>query len=119
VKWYGSFNILDQYIPEQHRLFYTQNEDDPNGPYIALLGAGASQKSGSLYYSWLNDNIYNAGTDISKSFNWLNGKQAIKAGYLFQVKTGYLIAVHSSTTLSATRNVSCHQTRSSHQKTWV
>jgi outer membrane receptor protein involved in Fe transport len=86
VKWYGSFNILDQYIPEQHRLFYTQNEDDPSGPYIALLGAGASQKSGSLYYSWLNDNIYNAGTDISKSFNWLNGKQAIKAGYLFQVK---------------------------------
>ena len=86
IKWYGSFNILDQYIPEQHRLFYTQNQDDPTGPYIALLGAGASQKSGSLYYSWLNDNIYNAGTDVSKTFNWLGGKQAVKAGYLFQVK---------------------------------
>lgn len=85
-KWYGSFNILDQYIPEQHRLFYTQNQDDPTGPYIALLGSGASQKSGSLYYSWLSDYIYNAGADLSKSFDAWGGKQTVKAGYLFQVK---------------------------------
>ena len=74
-KWYGSFNILDQYIPEQHRLFYTQDETIDNGPYTALLGSGASQKSGSLFYSNLNDYIYNAGADLSKSFNWLGNKQ--------------------------------------------
>ena len=86
VKWYGGFNILDQYIPDQRRLFYTQQGDMPNSPYYALLAAGASQKSGSVFYSFLNDHIYNAGADISKSFKWFNYNQTVKGGYLFQVK---------------------------------
>jgi len=86
VKWYGGFNILDQYIPDQRRLFYTQDVSTPNTPYYALLGLGAGQKSGSIFYSFLNDYIYNAGGDVTKSFN-LNGKRhSAKAGYLFQVK---------------------------------
>ncbi len=85
-RWYGSFNILDQYIPNQRRLFYTQAEDDPGGPYRALIGTGSSQKSGSIFYSTLSDYNYNAGADFTKSI-LVNGKQqAIKAGYLFQVK---------------------------------
>ncbi|HET6768690.1 MAG TPA: outer membrane beta-barrel protein [Chitinophagaceae bacterium] len=85
-KWYGGFNILDQYIPDQRRLFYTQEGSNPNAPYYALLAAGASQKSGSIFYSFLNDYIYNAGGDVTKSFKWLGHIQAIKGGYLFQVK---------------------------------
>jgi hypothetical protein len=86
LKWYGGFNILDQYIPDQRRLFYTQDGNDPSAPYYALLGLGAGQKSGSIFYSFLNDYIYNAGGDVSKSFT-LNGKtHSLKAGYLFQVK---------------------------------
>lgn len=88
AKWYGGFNILDQYIPGQRRLFYTKDGSDKDADYYALLssGAGASQKSGSLFYSFLNDYIYNAGIDVSKSFKWLGQNQTIKAGYLFQVK---------------------------------
>jgi len=86
VKWYSGFNILDQYIPDQSRLFYTQDGSNPNAPYYALLAAGASQKSGSIFYSFLNDYIYNAGADVSKSFKWLGHSQTIKGGYLFQVK---------------------------------
>ncbi|MBI5859118.1 MAG: outer membrane beta-barrel protein [Sphingobacteriales bacterium] len=86
LKWYGGFNILDQYIPEQRRLFYTQQGDNPAAPYYALLAAGASQKSGSIFYSFLNDYIYNAGGDLSKFFKWRGNNQTIKAGYLFQVK---------------------------------
>ena len=85
-KWYGGFNILDQYIPDQRRLFYTQDGSNPNVPYYALLAAGASQKSGSIFYSFLNDYIYNAGGDVTKSFKWLGHTQSIKGGYLFQVK---------------------------------
>jgi hypothetical protein len=85
-KWYGGFNILDQYIPDQRRLFYTQDGSDLLAPYYALLAAGASQKSGSIFYSFLNDYIYNAGGDITKSFKWLGYTQSIKGGYLFQVK---------------------------------
>ncbi|MBK7433374.1 MAG: outer membrane beta-barrel protein [Chitinophagaceae bacterium] len=86
LKWYGGFNILDQYIPDQRRLFYTQDGTNPNAPYYALLGLGAGQKSGSIFYSFLNDYIYNAGADITKSVNFKGKKHAIKAGYLFQVK---------------------------------
>jgi hypothetical protein len=86
VKWYGGFNILDQYIPDQSRLFYTQDGSNLNAPYYALLAAGASQKSGSIFYSFLNDYIYNAGGDLSKSFKWLGHNQTVKGGYLFQVK---------------------------------
>ena len=86
LKWYGGFNILDQYIPDQRRLFYTQPLDEPNVPYYALLGLGASQKSGSIFYSNLSDYIYNAGGDLSRTFDLLGQKQTIKAGYVFQVK---------------------------------
>ncbi|HEX6172136.1 MAG TPA: TonB-dependent receptor [Chitinophagaceae bacterium] len=85
-KWYGGFNILDQYIPDQRRLYYTQDGADPSAPYYALLAAGASQKSGSIFYSFLNDYIYNIGGDLTKSFNWLGHNQSVKGGYLFQVK---------------------------------
>lgn len=88
LKWYGGYNVLDQYVPDQRRLFYVQDGSNPNGPFEALLssGAGASQKSGSLFYSFLNDHIYNAGTDVSRSFR-LNGRnQTVKAGYYFQIK---------------------------------
>jgi hypothetical protein len=86
VKWYGGFNILDQYIPDQRRLFYTQDGTDLNAPFVALLGLGAGQKSGSIFYSFLNDYIYNAGGDVTKTFDWKGNKHTVKAGYLFQVK---------------------------------
>ncbi len=86
LKWYGGFNILDQYIPDQRRLFYTQDLADPTAPFYALLGLGASQKSGSIFYSNLSDYIYNAGGDLTKTFDLFDQKQTVKAGYLFQVK---------------------------------
>lgn len=86
IKWYGGFNILDQYIPDQRRLFYTQDGNDPSAPYYALLGLGAGQKSGSIFYSFLNDYIYNAGGDVTKSIDIKGRTHSIKAGYLFQVK---------------------------------
>ena len=85
LKWYGGFNILDQYIPDQRRLFYTQDGTDPNAAFIALLTEG-SQKSGSIFYSNLSDYIYNAGGDLTQSFNLGKNKHSVKAGYLFQVK---------------------------------
>jgi outer membrane receptor protein involved in Fe transport len=86
IKWYGGFNILDQYIPDQRRLFYTQDASTPTANYFALIGLGAGQKSGSIFYSFLNDYIYNAGGDISKVIDYKGQKHTIKVGYLFQVK---------------------------------
>jgi outer membrane receptor protein involved in Fe transport len=85
--WYGSFNILDQYIPMQRRLLYSRNINDASAPFLPdMSSTPSSQESGSLFYSYLSDYIYNAGGDVTTSFDLFGNKQSIKAGYLFQVK---------------------------------
>lgn len=85
--WFGSFNILDQYIPDQRRIQYNQDPDVANAPYKLLISASqSSQKSGSRYYGFLNDYNYVAGADITKSFRLFNLDQSVKGGYFFQVK---------------------------------
>lgn len=88
LHWFGSFNILDQYVPDQRRLQYIQ--DDPgnsSSPYLASIGqSNSSQKSGSRYFGFLNNYVYTAGGDISKSFAVKGISQTVKAGYFFQVK---------------------------------
>ena len=88
LHWYGSFNILDQYVPDQRRIQYNQdNSLDPNSLYSLLIGASqTSQKTGSRYYGSLSDYIYTAGGDLSKTFNVQNIPQTVKGGYFFQVK---------------------------------
>ncbi|MFT3825702.1 MAG: carboxypeptidase-like regulatory domain-containing protein [Chitinophagaceae bacterium] len=84
LHWYGGFNILDQYIPDQRRIQY--NQFSGRSDYQLLIANTLSQKTGSRFYSNLNDYIYTAGGDLSKSFDWLGNKQTIKGGYMFQVK---------------------------------
>ena len=86
--WYGSFNILDQYIPDQRRIQYTREDPTNAGsPYIIFIPISkTSQKNGSRYFGYLNDYIYTAGGDLSRNFI-LNGRSnIIKGGYFFQVK---------------------------------
>jgi outer membrane receptor protein involved in Fe transport len=82
--WYGSFNILDQYIPDQRRIQYQQTS--PSEPYLLLGVTKTSQTSGSRYFGFLNDYIYTAGGDVTKTFNLFGLSQSVKGGYLFQVK---------------------------------
>lgn len=85
--WYGSFNILDQYLPDQRRIQYNQDPGNANNPYLLLVSASqTSQKSGSRFYSMLNDYIYSGGADAAKSFNLFGLSQSVKAGYMLQVK---------------------------------
>ncbi|RYY99338.1 MAG: TonB-dependent receptor [Chitinophagaceae bacterium] len=84
LRWWGGFNILDQYIPDQRRMQYV--EETPGGAWLALLGGGNSQKSGSRFFSMLSDYNYTAGGDLSKTFDAFGQKQTVKAGYLLQMK---------------------------------
>ena len=86
LKWFGGFNILDQYIPDQRRIQYNQSVITPGQPYYLLIADNLSQKSGSRFFSTLNDYIYTAGGDLTKSFNLFNSKQTIKGGYMLQIK---------------------------------
>jgi TonB-dependent receptor len=83
-KWYGAFNILDGYIPDQRRLVYSRiNTTDP---WRALISNTLSQQSGSRIYQSLSDYIYTAGGDLSYKYNWLGLKQTVKGGYMLQIK---------------------------------
>jgi outer membrane receptor protein involved in Fe transport len=86
--WFGSFNILDQYIPDQRRVQYEQSvPSDLSSPYVIFIPVSkSSQKNGSRYFGYLSDYVYTAGGDISKTFLIKNRSQTVKGGYFFQVK---------------------------------
>lgn len=84
-KWYGAFNILDGYIPDQRRIAYTKSAGSQN-PYSLLISNTLSQQSGSRIYQSLSDYIYTTGGDLAASHNWFGQKQTIKVGYMLQIK---------------------------------
>ncbi|MBX2920859.1 MAG: carboxypeptidase-like regulatory domain-containing protein [Chitinophagaceae bacterium] len=85
LKWYGSFNILDGYTPDQKRITYTRASGTQN-PYKLAIGNSLSQESGSRIFQGLNDYIYTAGGDLNYNFNLLGQKQSAKGGYMLQIK---------------------------------
>jgi TonB-dependent receptor len=84
LKWYGAFNILDGYIPDQRRILYSR--PTTQDPFTAIIANSLSQQSGSRIYQSLNDYIYTGGADLSYNFNWLGQKQTLKGGYMLQIK---------------------------------
>ena len=79
--WYGAFNILDSYSPDQRRILYTKSASGAD-PYVLNISNSLSQQSGSRIYQNLNDYIYTTGGDFTYKLN----QQTIKAGYLLQIK---------------------------------
>ncbi len=85
LKWYGSFNILDGYTPDQRRITYTRQTGTQN-PFRLLISNSLSQESGSRIFQTLSDYIYTTGGDLNYTFTLFNQKQNVKVGYMFQVK---------------------------------
>lgn len=85
LRWYGAFNILDAYIPDQRRLTYSKDNEN-NRPYLANISNVLSQQSANRFYQFLNDYIYTAGADLSKNFKAFSQTQSIKVGYLLQIR---------------------------------
>ncbi len=85
LKWYGAFNILDGYIPDQRRILYSRASGS-SSPYSLVLANSLSQQSGSRIYQSLSDYIYTGGGDLAYTFNWLGSAQTIKGGYMLQIK---------------------------------
>jgi outer membrane receptor protein involved in Fe transport len=82
LKWYGAFNILDGYSPDQRRILYSKSNGSSD-PYRLIISNTLSQQSGSRIFQFLNDYIYTGGGDLTYT---LKNKQTIKAGYMFQVR---------------------------------
>jgi TonB-dependent receptor len=84
-KWYGAFNILDGFVPDQRRILYSKKENSTD-PYLLLISNSLSQQSGSRIYQSLSDYIYTAGGDMAYSFSAFKLNQTIKGGYMLQIK---------------------------------
>lgn len=84
LKWYGAFNILDGYVPDQKRLYYSR--ENTTSPYEAIISNSLSQQSGSRVYQSLSDYIYTGGGDVAYNFNAFGKKHTLKTGYMIQVK---------------------------------
>lgn len=84
-KWYGAFNILDGYNPDQRRYQYTRPTGTQND-YEFLVGNSLAQESGSRVFQTLNDYIYSGGGNLSYNFDLFGQKQTVKGGYMLQVK---------------------------------
>jgi TonB-dependent receptor len=82
LKWYGAFNILDGYIPDQRRILYSRSSNTQN-PFRLIISNTLSQQSGSRIYQNLSDYIYTAGGDLTYT---IGKKQTLKGGYMLQVK---------------------------------
>ncbi len=84
-KWYGAFNILDGYSPDQRRYQYTRPVGSQR-PYEFLIANTLAQESGSHVYQSLNDYIYTTGGDMAYTYNLFGQKQSFKTGYMLQIK---------------------------------
>ena len=82
LKWYGAFNILDGYIPDQRRILYSRSSNTQN-PFRLIISNTLSQQSGSRIYQNLSDYIYTTGGDLTYT---IGKKQTLKGGYMLQVK---------------------------------
>lgn len=79
--WFGAFNILDSYSPDQRRIMYTKSVGTSDS-YVLNISNTLSQQSGSRIFQDLSDYIYTAGGDLTYKIK----SQTIKAGYLIQIK---------------------------------
>jgi len=79
--WYGAFNILDAYTPDQRRILYTKSANGVD-PFVLNLSNTLSQQSGSRIFQTLSDYIYTGGGDLTLKVK----QQTIKAGYMVQIK---------------------------------
>ena len=102
--WYGAFNILDAYTPDQRRIVYTKGFNTSN-PYVLNISNTLSQQSGSRIFQSLSDYIYTGGGDLTLKVK----QQTIKAGYMLQVKDrlydAQLFAIYLPTDNAALRQL--------------
>ena len=83
-KWYGAFNILDGYVPDQRRLVY-ERENFQSLPKAAIANS-LGQQNGSRIYQSLSDYIYTGGGDLAFNFKMFSFNQTVKGGYMLQIK---------------------------------
>jgi TonB-dependent receptor len=86
--WSGGYNRMDRTTPNTRRAFGAKTFDsDANSPFLIDLPPGsATRDRGAIFYSDLNEDVYNFQSDVKVPFKALGQKQILKFGVLHQSK---------------------------------
>lgn len=81
--WIVTYNRVTNDQPDQRKLVYAKNADDPSAPMLAQLST--SGKNNNRLFSKLGENIYSGGLNYSLPLSFLN-KTIVKAGVFAQYR---------------------------------
>jgi len=89
-RWYGGYVLTKRTQPNtrgvSHYSFNREDDDADTLSHLAAISSSYSPLQGSMFYTDLRDNNYNAGTDLTVPFKILKSKQSFKTGFYFQHK---------------------------------
>lgn len=94
-RWNGGAVLVTRDQPQTRRYsyerFYSSGDTTPygpnavNDPFLYQIQTGGSDpKLSAMFYSRLNERMYNGGTDFAFPFEVKNNKQVLTVGYYFQ-----------------------------------
>lgn len=87
LNWNANITTLYQSIPDLRRVAYVKPINAPESDYMVTVQNGLpSLSSGLRFFSDLMDYVYGGTINAAKTFNWLQRKQTLKVGYLYQHK---------------------------------
>lgn len=94
-RWNGGVTLVNRDQPRSARYsyerFYSSSDTTPNGPnanqapfFYQIQNGGSDPKLSALFYSKLNERVYNASADVTVPFKVLGNKQFVSVGYFYQ-----------------------------------
>ncbi len=89
LKWYGGYSASSQLMPDNKRLTWVLN-DQEDSPYYQQYGlnfsfAANSNLSGRIFHD-LNEQIYNAGSDLTVLLKVKSYEMTLKTGFFAELR---------------------------------
>ncbi len=95
-RWNGSITMINRDQPKSIRYTYDRpynsstgfGENENTSPFTYLIqNNGSDPKLSAMFYSQLQERVYNAGTDVAVPFKIKGQKQVVSVGYSYQNRT--------------------------------
>jgi TonB-dependent receptor len=89
LNWSGGYNKMDRSTPNTRRAFASKNfEAEEDEPFrIDLPPGSATRDRGAIFYSELDEDVYNGQADFSMPYKAWGQKHNLKIGTLYQGKS--------------------------------
>ncbi len=89
LNWSGGYNKMDRSTPNTRRAFASKNfEAEESEPFrIDLPPGSATRDRGAIFYSELDEDVYNAQADLTIPYKAWGQKHNFKIGTLYQGKS--------------------------------